>query len=142
MKIFMFKNPWSIEKLFKEYLKSFKQPIQITRQIKGPIGQVKLVETLNEHYKDCTFRPKISQRSKDIERRKKEEAKIHLKSITSSFANEAEEGMFNDLGKNIISAYFIERSNTFDKRKIFGRKYSVAERNIEASRLNNWLNRS
>lgn len=53
------KKPWPIEKLFSEYLANFKQPVQLTRQIKGPIGQVKLIETLNEHYKHYTFKPKI-----------------------------------------------------------------------------------
>ena len=48
--------------------------MQITRRIKGPIGQVKLFETLNDHYKDYTFKPKISNMSKEIEKKKRIEA--------------------------------------------------------------------
>jgi hypothetical protein len=38
------KSPWPIEKLFSEYINNFKQPMQVTRQIKGPIGQVMLIK--------------------------------------------------------------------------------------------------
>ena len=75
------KKPWSVEKLFREYTKHFKQPVQLTRQIKGPIGQVKLIETLNEHYKDYTFKPKISSMSKEIEKKKRQEVRKHLSSF-------------------------------------------------------------
>lgn len=68
------KNLWDLETLFKQYIKHFKQPVQLTRQIKGPIGQVRLIETLNEHYKDYTFKPKISQKSRKIEEKKRKEA--------------------------------------------------------------------
>lgn len=75
------KNPWWIERLFKEYVHNLKQPIQITRQIKGPIGQVKLIETLNEHYKEYTFKPNINQKSREIERRKREDVRSRAQSI-------------------------------------------------------------
>lgn len=52
-------QPWSVYKLFSEYLKVFKPPVQLTRNIKGPITQMKSLEILNEHYKDYTFKPKI-----------------------------------------------------------------------------------
>lgn len=78
------KKPWSIERLFNEYLINFKQPMQLTRQIKGPIGQVKLIETLNEHYKDYTFKPKICSMSKEIEKRKRLEVKQHIEGIRDS----------------------------------------------------------
>lgn len=76
-------NPWSVERLFIEYMENFRQPMQITRQIKGPIGQVKLIETLNDHYKDYTFKPKISNMSKEIEKKKRMAARQHLVSFTN-----------------------------------------------------------
>ena len=75
------KKPWPIERLFTEYLITFKQPVQLTRQIKGPIGQVKLIETLNEHYKHYTFKPKICSMSKEIEKRKRLEAKQQINNL-------------------------------------------------------------
>ena len=69
------RKPWSIEKLFREYIEQFKQPIQLTRQIKGPIRQVKQFETLTDHFKDCTFKPKISSMSIEIEKKKRMEIK-------------------------------------------------------------------
>lgn len=79
------KRPWSIQQLFKQYLENFKQPIQITRQIKGPIGQTKLIETLNDHFKDYTFKPKISSKSKQIERKRREEAEQQIQDLRQSF---------------------------------------------------------
>lgn len=38
------KAPWPIGKLISEYVNNFKQPVEITRQIKGPIGQVMLIK--------------------------------------------------------------------------------------------------
>ena len=38
------KSPWPIGKLISEYINNFKQPVEITRQIKGPIGQVMLIK--------------------------------------------------------------------------------------------------
>jgi hypothetical protein len=46
------KHPWSIARLFDEYDQNFKQPIQLTRNIKGPIRQAKMIETLNDHFKE------------------------------------------------------------------------------------------
>lgn len=46
------KNPWSISRLFEEYELNFRQPVQLTRNIKGPIRQAKMIETLNDHFKE------------------------------------------------------------------------------------------
>jgi len=95
------KNPWPIRLLFKEYITHLQQPMQITRQIKGPIGQVKLIETLNEHYKEYTFKPKINQKSKYIERKKKEEAIAIIQSRNGSEDLEENNEIVSN-GKKII----------------------------------------
>jgi hypothetical protein len=91
------KRPWTIEQLFTEYLDNFKQPVQITRQIKGPIGQTKLIETLNDHYKDYTFKPKISSMSKTIERKRRLEAQQQLQMFKESFQGDGID--VHELGK-------------------------------------------
>lgn len=72
---FILNKPWSVEKLFQEYIDKFKNPIQLTRHIQGPIRQIKQFETLTDHFKDWTFKPKISSMSIEIEKRKRLEVK-------------------------------------------------------------------
>lgn len=78
------RSPWSVEKLFKEYLEHFKEPIQLTRHIQGPIRQAKQFQTITEHFKDCTFKPKISSMSKEIEKNKRFEAKQKASELCES----------------------------------------------------------
>lgn len=109
------KKPWSIERLFSEYLKNFKQPVQLTRQIKGPIGQVKLIETLNEHYKDYTFKPKIWSMSKEIEEKKRMEARQKFSQLQESIS-----GMNPEDSSNCKQTYWLDIdhiSSTFDLNK-------------------------
>jgi len=96
------KHPWTIEELFTQYWEHFKQSMQITRRIKGPIGQVKLIETLNDHYKDYTFKPKISNMSKEIEKKKRIEAQKWLQNLERESPNED----LNDRGRCCTKSWF------------------------------------
>ncbi|CAI2386201.1 unnamed protein product [Moneuplotes crassus] len=121
-------HPWSIQHLFYEYLTNLKQPVQITRQIKGPLAQVKLIETLNEHYKEYTFKPKISKKSKQIEKQKKEEAIHHINSFI-----EEQEALKNETPQ-------IESSEMFQRKKSVN--ISRRKKSLKGSKIDDWLNRS
>ena len=139
------KKPWPIEKLFSEYLANFKQPVQLTRQIKGPIGQVKLIETLNEHYKHYTFKPKIWSMSKEIEKRKRLEVKQQIEVMKGSMTEDSLQQITSH-SKKIYLNYIEKVNSTFDQGKASDRKFSAnnvrVDRTVEATKIGNWLNRS
>jgi len=110
--------------------------------IKGPIRQSKIIETLNDHFRDYTYKPKICNMSKDIIKRKRIEAMQQFSELRKSIIGE------NDQNKSLNDLTNLQNSmisNSYDNR-IMNRKRSFKDTKIESimesQKMNSWLNRS
>ena len=61
---------YSVEDLYRIFSARVSRECRLEARPKGPLGQKRELETVTEHFKDLTFKPKILKKSKMMEHRR------------------------------------------------------------------------
>lgn len=113
------------------------------KSFKGPIRQNKMIETLNDHYRDYTFKPRICSTSKEIVKRKRLQAMQEFSDMKSSMEgaltqNTTTHPNFHHSRNNTSHTFDASRKHMRAKT----RRNTHVESIIESHRMTSWLNRS
>lgn len=103
----------------------------------GPIRKSRIIETLNDHFREWTFKPKISGTSNKIISQKRKQVMQNFSFMKQSIMSQSRESL-ND--RTNIQDHPVH--STFDHRKRSVAQPDPSESILGSFKMNSWLNRS